>query len=189
MPLLVWFFFLLLLINNPLWGEELSNDLIKYDSNVMIEYPVQINSNTNRSKMSVDGKSLILNLVYEKKDPYVAAVFSVVYSGIGQFYNGSFTKGSLFFLSETVYYAFYWGLNLKFKNFYMRDSIDFNNLDNGDKALLLSSFVLYLSMKVFCIYDAYTSAQNISDTIDKSLNQISISADIRDWKIRCTTKF
>lgn len=137
----------------------------------------------------VDPKQQVMSLMLERKDPYVASVFSLFYCGIGQFYNGSFTKGSLFFLGETLYYAFNLGLYLKYRNTYLTDTVSFQSLDDLDKTLLVGSFIGFIAFKAFCIYDAYTIASYINSTIDKKIDEVIISIDSGSWKVLCSTRF
>jgi TM2 domain-containing membrane protein YozV len=137
----------------------------------------------------IDPRVQVMNLMQERKDPYVAAVFSLFYSGIGQFYNGSFTKGSLFFLGETLYYAFNWGLYLKFQNTYLHDTVSFDSLNNLDKTLLVGSFIGFIAFKAFCIYDAYSIASYINSTIDRKIDEVMVSYEDGSLKVLCGVRF
>ena len=118
----------------------------------------------------------ILELTAQKKDPFSAGSLSLLYAGAGQFYNGDFTKGSLFFLGETVYHIFNFAIRFKMQSTYGA-SAGFSSLETTDQVLLVSSFILYLGIKAFSIYDAYDSSVQINRGIDENIQRIMMSGD------------
>ncbi|NPU99819.1 MAG: hypothetical protein HPY53_00400 [Brevinematales bacterium] len=115
-----------------------------------------------------------LALYSYKKDPFAGAAFSLIYAGAGQFYLGDYTKGSLLFLGETLYHLFNYGIRLRFQTIY-GDSASFNTLSATDQVLVVSSFFIYIGIKAFSMYDAYTTADLLNRQIDKKLQSLSVS--------------
>lgn len=130
----------------------------------------------------------ILDLASRRRSPFVGSMFTLAYAGAGQFYNGDYSKGSLFFLGETVYIGLFYGMRLKFQTTY-GDTISFRALNSADKVLLISSFALYLAFKVYCIRDAYISAVDLNRRIDESMSRIQLSYTPTDVSIRYSLRF
>jgi hypothetical protein len=111
-----------------------------------------------------------------KKDPFAGVAFSMIYAGAGQFYLGDYTKGSLLFLGETLYHVFNYGIRLRFQTIY-GDSAGFNTLSATDQILVVSSFFIYIGIKAFSMYDAFTIADALNRKIDKKLQSLTLSFD------------
>ncbi len=133
-------------------------------------------------------KHQIVELASRRRSPFVGSLFTLLYAGAGQFYNGDYSKGSLFFLGETVYYGLFYGMRLKFQATY-GDSLSFRALNPADKVLLVSSFALYLAFKAYCIHDAYTSAVDLNRKIDESISRIQLSVTSSDFSIQYSLRF
>lgn len=117
-----------------------------------------------------------LALYSYKKDPFAGVAFSMIYAGAGQFYLGDYTKGSLLFLGETLYHVFNYGIRLRFQTIY-GNSASFNTLSATDQILVVSSFFIYIGIKAFSMYDAFTTAETLNRQIDKKLQSLTLSFD------------
>ncbi len=142
----------------------------------------------NSSQNSILLKEKTINLISEKKDPFASAMFSLIYSGVGQFYNRQYTTGSILFFGETLYHVLNFAMMLKFQNTYSNSSISFFSMDNTDKVLLCASILVYTGLKAYSIYDAYNYAVDLNKEIEKSLNNISFHVSPREWMIVCSVK-
>lgn len=147
--------------------------------------PAQVS--TNQLQLEAQ-KRQILELASRRRSPFVGSMFSLMVAGTGQFYNGQYSKGSLFFLGETVYYGFMYGMKLKCQNTY-GDTLSFKALNPADKVLLISSFVIYLGFKGYCMYDAYTSAVDINRKIGETLEHFTLSVDTSQVSLYCSLRF
>ncbi len=160
---------------------------------IFLNLPFISYSDDNQGKFSIDdlknAQKKAFLLYSEKKDPLAAGMFSLVYSGIGEFYNGQYTKGSFFFLGETVYHSLNYLMIYKFQTSYPLSSMDFFAMNSTDQILLASSYLIYFGLKAYCFYDAYTSALNIDKEIDNNLQNINVYFDNNNWKIICSVRF
>lgn len=132
----------------------------------------------------------IWNAAQARKDPTLSSVLSLLYSGTGQFYNGQFNKGSLFFLGETACHLANLGLLFKLKNDYSGStSLSFIDMALGDQALVLSSILVLISVKLLCIMDAYQSSTAINADIVRNLGLVRFDTIPGGYRISCGIAF
>lgn len=116
----------------------------------------------------------VVNLLNQKKNPFFASVLSMIYSGAGQFYNENYQLGSLLFLGETSYYIANYLLQYHFNEVY-GSGISYEKLSAQDLGLLVFSYVAFLSIKSFSMYEAYTQADYRNREIDRELDKLRLS--------------
>lgn len=136
----------------------------------------------------VQKKDQIIQLYSEKKDPLTAGLLSLLYAGAGQFYMKEFTKGSLLFLGESVYYLFFYAMRLKFQNTY-GITTSFKSLNPSDKVLIISSFAVYMALKFYSIYDAYDSAVEHNRAIDETLDKLYLNISPEEFSLSFNLRF
>lgn len=146
-------------------------------------------SDDNTDNISLSPKEKLILLLNEKKDPYIAGILSIIYSGIGQFYCGRYPEGSLLFLGETLVYLYNFGITLKLKNTYENTNLKFSSLDFSDQILLGSSYLLYLTIKIISIYNAYQIANEINQDIDNQIKLLEFTFNEKSWNLLCYYKF
>ncbi|OHD54908.1 MAG: hypothetical protein A2Y33_16185 [Spirochaetes bacterium GWF1_51_8] len=117
-----------------------------------------------------------------KKSPFAASAFSLLYAGAGQFYLGDYTKGSLFFLGETLYHLFNYGIRIRLQTVY-GETASFNTLNTTDQVLIISSFFIYIGIKAFSMYDAYVTADTLNQQIDEKLQSLMVKVDPQEFSI------
>ncbi len=133
-------------------------------------------------------KHQIVTLMNQRKDPFFAAVLSGLYSGAGQFYNENYQLGSLLFLGETTYYVANYILQYHFNKIY-GSGIQYESLSTQDLGLLVFSYVAFLSIKSFSMYDAYISAERKNKFIEHQLDALQFSVKIDSEGIRISRRF
>lgn len=104
--------------------------------------------------------------VPEYKDPFLAGFLSWVMPGCGQIYSHAYTKGSLFLFGNLVDKTALVSLVLYLNNNYnagSTSSVRWNELKQGDQALIITYVVLNISYKLFNSIDAVFTAQNYNE--------------------------
>lgn len=130
----------------------------------------------------------LLQLTSLKKDPFAASIYSLVYSGAGQFYAGNYTLGSLLFLGESLYHLFNIGIRYKLQNDY-GTSVPFDQLRSQDKVLLISAFFGFVALKVYSVYEANISVRKFNQGIDQKLQKIQFKASRSEVSALYTFRF
>lgn len=159
----------------------LSTNLFSQDDNnpntdKLLGDPIIDTLDLDRNDSSLEfKKAQLLHIYSQRKSPFAASFFSLMYSGTGQFYTGSYTKGSLLFLGETVFYLFYYGLRFKYNEIY-GGSVNYYSMQAADQSILVGAFVVYLGLKVYSMFDAYKSAEAINYKLDKKIQKIKFVA-------------
>jgi TM2 domain-containing membrane protein YozV len=139
------------------------------------------------SYLELDNNKLI-TLSSLKKDPFAASMYSLVFSGAGQFYAGNYSLGSLLFLGESLYHLFNIGIRYKLQNDY-GDSVTFSRLNTSDQILLGATFFTFIILKVYSIYDANISIRKYNKEIDEKLRRYKFSYIPGDLKASYTIRF
>jgi len=128
-----------------------------------------------------------------EKDPFLAGLLSWFMMGVGQIYVQEYTKGSLFIAADLVDKASLILLISHINNKYSQDEatlINWSDFNTGTKVLVLSYISVSLGLRMYCVVDAYKSAQKYNERYfpmerDKGLSMnidaenISISYSIR----------
>jgi len=131
-------------------------------------------TNSVRRNFAEFHEKQVVNLLNQRKDPFFASVLSMIYSGAGQFYNENYQLGSLLFLGETSYYIANYLLQYHFNQVY-GSGISYEKLSTQDLGLLVFSYVAFLSIKSFSMYEAYTQADRRNREIDRELDKLRLS--------------
>ncbi len=129
---------------------------------VILCMTVNVSANTNKN-----------SYYYEEKDPFVAGLLSAAMMGLGQFYVKEYTNGSLFVLTDFLQKgALIWiiaSLNDKYTDDTTNDKIvEWNEITDKDKALLMGYMVFYFGSELYCIIDAVHSANEYNKRAAKS---------------------
>jgi hypothetical protein len=130
-----------------------------------------------------------------EKDPFLAGLLSWFMMGVGQIYVQEYTKGSLFIAADLVDKASLILLISHINKKYSPDGteliyINWRDFSPGTKVLILSYISISLGLRMYCVVDAYKSAQRYNERYfpmgkDKGLSMnidaenISISYSIR----------
>jgi hypothetical protein len=99
------------------------------------------------------------------KDPFLAGVLSWVMPGAGQIYSQAYTRGSLFILVDLVDKTSLVLLVLYLNNNYSKPSggsINWTQMKDFDKGLLISYIVLSAGFKVYNSLDAVFTAKRFN---------------------------
>lgn len=139
----------------------------------------QVNSRTNymnsvqknkieKANFVTIKKDLLNKLQYRYKDPFIAGLLSVPMWGVGQFYAGEYTKGSLFVFGDLVYKGMLLGLIIKLNNNYTSkvngdNEVDWSELSSNDRFLVVGYVVSYLVISAWSVADAAYSANKFND--------------------------
>lgn len=147
--------------------------MIKLKKNyIIITTMIIISFNSLYAKEKIMGSpQMVTNkekiVFYEEKDPFVAGLLSATMLGLGQFYVKSYTKGSIFVLVDLIQKGmiiyFVSSLNEKYTNEEQGDSIvKWNEISNGDQALILSFVAFYFGTRLYSIIDAMHDAEQFN---------------------------
>ncbi len=104
-----------------------------------------------------------VNYFTSRKDPFLAGILSSVMPGVGQIYSEEYTKGSLVILGDFIGKASLITVIVSLTTKYSsssNDSVSWERLSGGDKALLLSVAITYLGFYIWNIIDAVESAND-----------------------------
>ncbi len=128
-----------------------------------------------------------------RKDPFVASLLSSMMPGVGQIYAEDYTNGSLIILGDVLGKATIVTMIITYTNKYSttnNDTVGWEDLNGGDKALLLGVSIIYLGFYIWNIIDAAKSARdyNLSNFKEPSLN-LAIQANDDYFKIGITKQF
>ena len=103
----------------------------------------------------------------ERKDPFVAGVFSWFMMGVGQIYCREYWKGSLFIAADLVDKAALFLLVTHVNNKYSPESgtatINWSSFDDGTKVLILAYLTASLGLRFYSVVDAVHSANDYND--------------------------
>ena len=126
----------------------------------------------------------------ERKDPFIAGLLSWSWSGLGQFYTQSYTRGSLFLAADIAQKGF-----LIYGIFYYSDKysgeegniVKWKNISNRDKGIIIGYLFSMLIMKIACVVDAVNSAEDYNRDIYfpywKRRNRLRFSIENEDDRI------
>ncbi len=134
-----------------------------------------------------------INRFAVRKDPFMAGLISSMMPGVGQIYAEDYTNGSLIILGDVLGKATLITLIITYTNKYStanNDTVGWEDLNGGDKALFLSVSIIYLGFYIWNIIDAAKSARdyNSSNFKEPSLN-LAIQANDDYFKIGITKQF
>lgn len=103
----------------------------------------------------------------ERKDPFIAAVLSWTWSGLGQFYTQNYTKGSAFLLADLaekgalLYMLFYISDKYSKKD----EGVQWSSIDKKDQSIVIGLLCSIFFTRVFSVIDAVDSANDYNKTI------------------------
>lgn len=132
-------------------------------------------------------RDLLNKLQYRYKDPFVAGLLSVPMWGVGQFYAGEYTKGSLFVFGDLVYKGMLLGLIIKLNNNYTSKvsgdtEVNWGELSSNDKFLVVGYIVSYLAISAWSVADAAYSANRFNDRNSlKNKFKLSLEPDYNNY--------
>ncbi|HON78622.1 MAG TPA: hypothetical protein PK544_09050 [Spirochaetota bacterium] len=104
----------------------------------------------------------------ERKDPFIAGLLSWSWSGLGQFYTQSYTRGSLFLAADIaqkgllIYGIFYYSDKYSGED---GNIVKWKNISNRDKGIIIGYLFSMLIMKIVCVVDAVNSAEEYNRDI------------------------
>ncbi len=109
---------------------------------------------------------------YDEKDPFIAGLLSATMMGLGQFYTKEYTKGSIFVLTDFIQKGtLIWmivALNEKYTDKEKGDQVvEWREITNTDKTLIIGYLVFYFGSKIYCIIDAVHSANVYNKNLQK----------------------
>jgi hypothetical protein len=103
----------------------------------------------------------------ERKDPFVAGVFSWFMMGVGQIYCREYWKGSLFIAADLLDKISLLLIVSHINNKYSPESgtatIDWSSFDDGTKALVITYLAVSLGLRFYSVADAVHSANDYND--------------------------
>lgn len=123
------------------------------------------------------------DIIFQKKNPFLAGALSFYNPGLGQLYVGDTTKGILFWASENIllFSALFISMDIKLnlkKDFGFEFSIKKkNNLSIERKITSISLGTFFIIIHIINIIDAINSAQNYNKNIEKKYFSL-INVDI-----------
>ena len=103
----------------------------------------------------------------ERKDPFIAAVLSWSWSGLGQFYTQNYKKGSAFLLADLaekgalIYMLFY----ISDKYSQRDEGVQWSSIDKKDQCIVIGLIGSIFFTRVLSVIDAVDSANNYNKTI------------------------
>ncbi len=119
-----------------------------------------------------------------KKDPILASSISWYIPGGGQFYSGNFKKGMFFLTTETALFITTLGLVTNYSydigNGFLVDAK--TDVTLKDKQLAWGLGGLLLGLHIYNIVDAYKTAKNYNDKIDKEIMDQNLRYVYQDRK-------
>jgi hypothetical protein len=104
----------------------------------------------------------------ERKDPFIAGLLSWSWNGLGQFYTQNYTRGSFFLAADIaqkgllIYGIFY------YSDKYSGDDgniVKWKNISNRDKSIIIGYLFSMLLLKIACVVDAVSSAEEYNREI------------------------
>jgi hypothetical protein len=111
-------------------------------------------------------KSIPRNLP-ERKDPFVAGVFSWFMMGVGQIYCREYWKGSLFIAADVVdkvaLLLLVSHVNSKYSPESGTATINWSSFDDGTKVLVITYLAASLGLRFYSVIDAIHSANDYND--------------------------
>jgi hypothetical protein len=103
----------------------------------------------------------------ERKDPFVAGVFSWFMMGVGQIYCREYWKGSLFIAADLVDKVALLLLVSHVNSKYSPESgtaiINWSSFDDGTKVLIITYLAASLGLRFYSVVDAIHSANDYND--------------------------
>jgi hypothetical protein len=123
-----------------------------------------------------------------EKDPFLAGLLSWFMMGVGQMYVQEYTKGSIFIAADLVDKASLILLITHINNRYApSDSgliyVNWGDFDAGTKALIISYIGLSLGLRMYCVVDAYKSAQRYNERFFSSEEKQGFSLSLNEENI------
>jgi hypothetical protein len=119
----------------------------------------------------------------KEKDPFIAGLLSWFMMGVGQIYVQEYTKGSLFIAADLVDKAslilLISHINKKYSS--TEDgliAVNWRDINTGTRALIVSYISVHFGLRLFCVIDAYKSAQNYNSRYFTKENNKGFSLDI-----------
>jgi len=145
----------------------LQNILFSQSSSITNNFDTVKYAKVKKTDFVTINRTLLNNLQYRYKDPFVAGLLSVPMWGVGQFYAGEYTKGSLFVFGDLVYKGMLLGLIIKLNNNYTSKSsgdreVSWDELSSNDKFLVAGYVVSYLVVSAWSVVDAAYSAKRFN---------------------------
>lgn len=103
-----------------------------------------------------------------EKDPFIAGLLSWFMMGVGQIYAQEYTKGSLFIAADLVDKASLILLISYINNKYSPSDgeliyINWGDFSTGTKTLIISYIGVSLGLRLYCVIDAFKSAQRYNE--------------------------
>jgi len=113
-----------------------------------------------------------------EKDPFLAGLLSWMMMGIGQFYCGEYTKGSIFIAADLInkgaMVLLISHINTKY-SLSETDIINWKKFDDGTKFLIISYFAGTIGVKFYSVIDAIQSANHYNEKYFSKRDQKSFS--------------
>jgi hypothetical protein len=129
-----------------------------------------------------------------EKDPFIAGLLSWFMMGVGQIYVQEYTKGSLFIGADLVDKASLILLISHINNKYSPSeagliSVNWGDFTTGTKALIISYIGFSLGLRLYCVIDAFQSAQRYNERYFPKENREGLSFGINGESITFSYSF
>lgn len=115
----------------------------------------------------------------ERKDPFVAGVFSWFMMGVGQIYCREYWKGSLFIAADLVDKVALLLLVSHVNSKYSPESgtavINWSSFDDGTKVLVITYLAVSLGLRFYSVADAVHSANDYNDRMSAQRERSGLS--------------
>jgi hypothetical protein len=123
-----------------------------------------------------------------EKDPFLAGLLSWFMMGVGQMYVQEYTRGSIFIAADLLDKASLILLVTHINNKYAPDDsgliyVNWRDFDAGTKALIISYIGASLGLRMYCVVDAYKSAQRYNERFFSSEEKQGLSVSLNEENI------